>query len=253
MFAEERQRRILTQLRLDGRVAVLTLAAQYGVSEHTIRRDLNSLAGRGHLHKTHGGAVALDTAHLDWNGRVQSLPAAKEAIGAAAATLVQPGATVILDASSTTVALARHLRVRPLTVITNSLEIAAVFGADPGVSLIVTGGVWNASARALRGAAAQEMVRHSRADWAFLGACGLEVRAGVTVTDADDAALKRAMAQSATQVAVLADHSKRGQVVAHWVLGVEALTVLVTDQPWPALTALGVDVRTEPMTPAPSE
>ena len=246
MFAEERRNQILGELMSTGRVEVQALAERYGVSKHTIRRDLSALEGRGHLQKTHGGAVALNTAHLDWQGRATSLPEAKDWIGRRAATLIGPGETVILDASSTTMALARHLKVRPLTVITNSLDIAAVFEQEAGVELIVTGGAWQASARALRGRATREVIRQYRADWTFLGTCALHPRAGVTVTDEEDAQVKRAMVAVGLRTVVLADHSKRDQVVAHLVLLPEELTTVVTDEPWPELEAVGVQVLLSP-------
>ena len=149
---------------------------------------------------------------------------------------------MILDASSTTLALARQLTVRPLTVITNSLDIAALFEQDPGVELIVTGGVWNASARAFHGRATQEAIGQYRADWAVLGTCALHPRGGVTVTDEEDAQVKRAMVSAGLRTVVLADHSKRDQVVAHVVLPPERLATVVTDEPWPELEAVGVQV-----------
>ena len=246
MFAEERQNRILAELRSTGRVEVQVLAERYSVSEHTIRRDLSVLEGRGHLQKTHGGAVALNTAHLDWQGRVTSLPEAKDRIGRRAAMLIGPGETVILDASSTTLALARHLTVRPLTVITNSLDIAAVFEQETGVELIVVGGAWQASARALRGRATREVIRQYRADWTVLGTCALHPRAGVTVTDEEDAQVKQAMVTAGLRTVVLADHSKRDQVVSYLVLMPEELAIVVTDEPWPELEAVGVQVLTAP-------
>ncbi|SMB81715.1 DeoR/GlpR family DNA-binding transcription regulator [Deinococcus hopiensis] len=244
MFAEERQNQILAELKTTGRVEVQVLAGRYGVSEHTIRRDLSALESRGHLQKTHGGAVALATAHLDWQGRATSLPEAKDRIGRRAARLIQSGETVILDASSTTLALARHLTVRPLTIITNSLDIAAVFEQEAEVELIVTGGAWKAPARALRGQATREVIRQYRADWTVLGACALHPRAGVTVTDEEDAQLKRAMVAAGLRTVVLADHSKRDQVVAHLVLRPEELTTVVTDEPWPELEIVGTQVLT---------
>jgi len=246
MFAEERQNQILGELRSIGRVEVQALAARYDVSEHTIRRDLSVLESRGHLQKTHGGAVALDTAHLDWQGRATSLPEAKDRIGRQAATLIEPGETVILDASSTTLALAQHLKVRPLTIITNSLDIAAVFEQEAGVELIVTGGSWRASARALRGQATREIIRQYRADWTVLGTCALHPKAGATATDEEDAQVKRAMVAAGLRTVVLADHSKRDQVVAHLVLPPEELMTVVTDEPWLELEALGVQVLTSP-------
>ena len=242
MFTEERRDQVMKELTRAGRVEVLELARRYGVSEHTIRRDLKSLAERGFLQKTHGGAVALDPARLDWNARALTLPAAKERIGAAAAKLMEPGQTVILEAGSTTLALARQLTVRPVTVITNSLDVAHLFELDDEVTLIVLGGVWNAQARAFGGVAAQQILASYRADWTILGACALHPATGATVVHEDDAVLKRAMVEVGLRTAVLADHSKRDQAAAHLILPTERLELVVTDEPWPELEARGVQV-----------
>ena len=242
MFIEERRDQIMKELTRAGRVEVLELARRHGVSEHTIRRDLKSLAERGFLQKTHGGAVALNPARLDWNARVVTLPAAKERIGAAAAKLIEPGQTVILEAGSTTLALARQLTVRPVTIMTNSLDVARLFEAAAEVTLIVLGGVWDAQARAFRGVAAQQILASYRADWTVLGACALHPATGATVVREDDAVLKRAMVEVGLRTAVLADHSKRGQAAAHLILPTERLELVVTDEPWPELEARGVRV-----------
>lgn len=230
------------ELTLTGRVEVAELSRRHGVSEHTIRRDLRALAERGFLQKTHGGAVALNTTRLDWKIRAKTLPAAKEHIGAAAARLVKPGQTVILEAGSTTLALARQLTARPLTVVTNSLDVAHVFDGLEDVKLVVLGGVWDARARVFRGVAAQHVLASYRADWTVLGACALHVSTGATVVGEEDATLKRAMAAAGLKTMVLADHSKRDQVAAHLVLATARLDLVVTDQPWPDLAARGVQV-----------
>ncbi len=242
MFSEERQEQIRAELTRHGRVEVPELARRYGVSEHTVRRDLNALASRGLLQKTHGGAVSLNTARLDWTTRAETLPEAKERIGRAAAGLVLPGQTVIVEAGSTTLTLARHLAARPLTVITNSLDVAALFADQREVSLVVSGGSWDGAGRAFRGTEALRTVSACRADWTMLGACALHPRTGATVTGEEDAVLKRAMAAAGLRTAILADHSKRDQVAAHLVLPPERLDLVVTDRPWPELAALGVNV-----------
>jgi DeoR/GlpR family transcriptional regulator of sugar metabolism len=242
-FAEERRARILAALREHGRMEVLALARMFGVSEHTIRRDLNQLHAQGELQKTHGGAVMLDSARLSFEGRANLLQHAKDVIARTAAPLIQPGKTVILDASSTTLALARVLTVRPLTVITNSLDIAAVFDRDSTVQLVIAGGTWRPDARALRGAATREQLAVCRADWAVLGACALDVRSGVTATNEDDAALKRAMVAASSRTMVLADHSKHHSVAPFHVAAWSELHTLVTDMSWPEVAQLGIDVR----------
>lgn len=246
MFTQERQNQILAELQQTGRVEVAALAQRYGVSEHTIRRDLRALEQRGHLQKAHGGAVALDTPHLDWPGRAGALPDAKDRIGQIAAALITPGQTLFLDAGSTTLAFARRLMVRPVTVITNSLDIAAVLEGEADVTLIVTGGVWDRASRSFQGTAARETVCRYRADWTILGTCALHQHAGATAIQEDEAAMKREMVAAGLHTMVLADHSKRDVVVAHAILTPAQIGTLVTDQPWPELKALGVRVLTNP-------
>jgi DeoR/GlpR family transcriptional regulator of sugar metabolism len=242
-FAEERRARLLDILRQRGRMEVLELAQMFGVSEHTIRRDLNQLDAEGVLQKTHGGAVMLDSARLGFEARSALLERAKGGIGKTAATLIEPGSTVILDAGSTTLALARALTARPLSVVTNSLDIAVLFDRDPAVQLVLTGGTWTPDARALRGTAAREMLALCRADWAVLGACALDVRAGVTASYEDDAAVKRAMVAAASRTMVLADHSKQGSVAPFHVAAWQQVSLLMTDVHWAEVAQLGVDVR----------
>jgi DeoR/GlpR family transcriptional regulator of sugar metabolism len=239
-FAEERRARLLDMLRQRGRMEVLELARVFGVSEHTIRRDLNQLHAEGVLQKTHGGAVMLDSARLGFEARTALLERAKGGIGKTAATLIEPGSTVILDAGSTTLALARALTARPLSVVTNSLDIAVLFDRDPAVQLVLTGGTWTPDARALRGTAAREMLALCRADWAVLGACALDVRAGVTASYEDDAAVKRAMVAAASRTMVLA---KQGSVAPFHVAAWQQVSLLMTDVHWAEVAQLGVDVR----------
>lgn len=246
MFSQERQKQISEELLRTGRVEVLELARRYGVSEHTIRRDLHALAGHGLLQKTHGGAVSLQTARLDWATRAVTLPDAKQGIGAKAAELIQPGQTVIVDAGSTTLSFVRQLKVRPLTVITNSLDVARQFEDEEEVTLVVSGGEWNARVRAFRGVTAQQVVATFRADWTILGTCALHPRTGATVTNEEDAAFKRSAAAAGLRTIVLADHSKRDQVAAHLVLSPAQLDTVVTDQAWPELESAGVSVLYAP-------
>ena len=233
MFTRERRQEVLLRLQRDGRVEVGALARELGVSEDTVRRDLRALAADGHLQKTHGGAIALDPAHMSWSARESLAAGAKQAIGAAAVQLVRPGQTILLDTGSTVLSLAHALvaarQVRPLTVVTNSLDVVLTLDADPDITVHATGGEWDRRSRFLTGPAAVAGVQRYRADWAFLGTCALDPKAGATSVDARDAAVKVAMAGSAAQVAVLADRTKLNTTATHLVLGPEAIDVLVTD------------------------
>lgn len=231
MFAEERRQRIVDELDRLGRVDVAALADLLGVSPDTVRRDLRSLDGRGALRRTHGGALVPDAARLPWAQRTSVEPDAKTAIGRLAAALVHAGDCVILDAGSTVLELARHLTVRPLRVLTSSLDIAALFAADPDVELALTGGDWDAGSRYLTGSDALATLSARRGDLAFLGACAIDARAGLTSISDRDAAVKRAMITAAARTVVLADRTKLGQVEPHLVAGLDSLVALVTDDP----------------------
>jgi DeoR/GlpR family transcriptional regulator of sugar metabolism len=244
MFTSERQSQILAALRLEGRVEVGELAQQHGVSEHTIRRDLNALEQQGHLQKTHGGAVIINNTQLDWQSRLAVLPASKHQIGTLGASLIQAGQTVILEAGTTTLVLAKSIAARPITIITNSLDIALVYNSQPTVRLLLTGGEWNLESRAFYGAAAQEVLSRHRADWTVLGTCALHPTAGATVTSQNDAAIKRAMLAAGLRHMVLADASKQDTIAAHLVLAVSELDIVVSDKPWNALKKRGVQVLT---------
>lgn len=231
VFARERQARILDELHRHGRVEVGALADVLGVSEDSVRRDLRALSDAGHLQKTHGGAVLLDPARMGWAERADVAAAAKDAIALAAASadLVQPGDTVLLDAGSTVLAFARALQVRPLTVVTHSLDVAVLLEADPEVDLTVAGGQWSRHSRYFAGSATVAALARHRADWAVLGACALDPAAGATSVDAQDADVKVAMTRAARRTAVLADSSKHDSVAPHLVLPPAGIDLLVTD------------------------
>jgi len=230
MFAEERRQAIISILAGESRVEVAELAQRFEVSVDTIRRDLRGLASTGVFRKTHGGAVSLNVGSLDWNGRAKIQHQEKERIGRAAARLVSPRESVMLDAGLTVLALARHLAARPLTVITNSLDVAAQFANDSAVSLVVTGGDWDPTARYLSGAHALEAIGAHRADWVFLGTCALHGEAGMTAHHAPDATMKRAMLAAGLRTVLLADHSKFGSVAPHLVGPISSVHTIVTDR-----------------------
>ena len=241
-FTAERQRRIEEMLRAQGRVEVLELARILQVSEHTVRRDLLALQGQGLLQRTHGGAVTLDTQRLGLGARAAVLADAKAAVGRAAAALVEPGQTVVLDAGSTPLAMARALTVRPLTVITSSLDVAAIFAGDTQVQIALTGGTWQHENRALWGPAAVAMLANCRADWAVPGACAIDATLGVSAPDEADAALKRAMIACARRTLILGDHSKLGNTAPFHVAQWSQVHALLIDEPWTEGEAAGVPV-----------
>jgi DeoR/GlpR family transcriptional regulator of sugar metabolism len=214
MSQATRQSQILEWISQRGECSVDALVERFGVSGMTIRRDLQTLADRGKVIRTHGGAAMAERVSFEFEflKRVQEHAAAKQAIGAAAAAQVRDGESILLDSGATTLALAKCLRgKRGLTVITTSLPIAAQLQFDSQIVVLLLGGYLRATSPDLAGALTEANLETLRADVAFLGAQGID-RDGTVYQDSPELArLIRKMAASATRVFVVADSSKLGR------------------------------------------
>lgn len=253
MNAQQRQRAIVAAVERDGRAAVTELARHHGVTVETIRRDLAALDRAGALRKVHGGAVpapALATPETGVIEREASRSAAKDRIAAraVAALDLRPGATLLLDAGTTTGALARHLpEGLGLTVITDSVLIAAGLAARTDLTVRVLGGLVRGITQAAVGPEALSLLALLRADVAVLGTNGLTSEHGLSTPDPDEAAVKRAMAAAGQRVVVLADVTKIGQEHLVSFADTDDVDLLVTDAALPAplanhLTDTGTEV-----------
>jgi len=231
LFPEERHQRIVELLRQDSRITVTGLTRLLHVSDATIRRDLRELEKKGLIARTHGGAILSERAGFEpsVNQREEQFRAEKERIGRLAASLVQEGETVILDAGTTTIEVARNLRNRTnVTVITNALNICAEL-ARSKVNVILTGGNLRKPTLALVGPLAEANLRRFHVDKAFLGANGISVREGITTPNLTEAETKRRMLEQAKTVIVVADHSKIEKASLVTVASVSEIDVFVTD------------------------
>ncbi|QLQ37749.1 DeoR/GlpR family DNA-binding transcription regulator [Micromonospora robiginosa] len=234
MLARQRQTTILERVRAEGGVRVTELAAEFGVSDMTIRRDLETLHEQGLLAKVHGGATVAGPGSTDEPGfRAKSVrqSAEKTAIAEHAAGLVRPGAAIALSAGTTTAELARRLvDVPALTVVTNSLPVAEILhvGGRPDQTVVLTGGVRTPS-DALVGPLAVAAIAALHLDLLFLGVHGISERAGFTTPNLMEADTNRALVAAADALVVLADHTKWGTVGISSIVGLEAADVLVTD------------------------
>lgn len=215
MFAEDRRHRIKEILLKDGRVRVTDLVTIFKVSDETIRRDLDQLADEGIVQRSYGGAVLADNVQMaiaaipPVHQRTLEFSAEKNSIGQAAAALVEDGQMVIIDAGSTTWNVARHLKnCRDVTVVTNSLVVAQECAKNPNLSIHMIGGRLIPRSMCLVGPQAQVELRRYHAHIAILGATGISPDKGFACTDIFEAETKRAMAESAERVVVVADHSK---------------------------------------------
>jgi DeoR/GlpR family transcriptional regulator of sugar metabolism len=217
MLAQQRQVAILDRVRRTGGVRVSDLAGEFGVSDMTIRRDLEALADRGLLSKVHGGATSAAPGSTDEPGFGAKFPrqrAEKLAIAARAARLVTPGMAVALSAGTTTAELAHRLAAVPaLTVVTNSVPVAEVFhrASRSDRTVLLTGGARTPS-DALVGPLAVAAIRSLHVDLVFLGVHGMTERTGFSTPNLMEAETNRALVDAAERLVVLADHTKWGTV-----------------------------------------
>ncbi len=242
MLAPERQSRILKELQRYEAVRVTDLAAALGVSEMTVRRDIEALDGRGLLRKIHGGATRLarlSAVEPGFASNSDLLPEAKAAIAEEALALVKPGMTVALTGGTTTYRLAAILnRVQGLTVITNSLKAAeALYRLQPdGSKVIITGGERTPS-EALVGPLASAAIRGLNADICFMGIHGIDARRGLTSPNLVEAQTNIAFVASAECLVILADHSKFNVRSLASVAELSDVDTLITDDGVSAATA----------------
>jgi len=230
----QRQERILGEVTRTGGVRVSELTELLGVSDMTVRRDLDTLARRGLVKKVHGGATLPRGGSTDEPGfeakSAQERPA-KDAIARRAAAFVEPGTAVAVTAGTTTHAFAHHLaRVPGLTVVTNSLPVAEVLDASgrPDQTVVLSGGIRTPS-DALVGPVAVRAIRSLHVDWAFMGVHGIHPEAGFTTPNLLEAETNRAVLASARRLVVLADHTKWEVVGLSTIAAIEQASVLITD------------------------
>ncbi len=227
MSSSDRRTRLLARLDEEGRASVDALAHELGVTPSTIRRDLARLSADGTLVRTYGGAAAGSPAP----GRDPLDPqlAAKRAIGAAAAELVQDGQTIAISSGTTALELARRLVDRRLTVITNALDVVGVLLDRPGIELVVLGGVVRPGMHSSLGHLAELALRELRADTLFMGIGALSAEHGLMNDSIPEILTDRALRRASRACVVLADSSKLGAVAPAYVFGIDEVDTLVTD------------------------
>jgi DeoR/GlpR family transcriptional regulator of sugar metabolism len=211
LLAAPRRMKILDWLQEEGSARVSDLRVAFGVSEATIRQDLEKLESDGHVNRQHGGAFLrtlpkqVETLSLQHMENIEK----KRKIGVKAASLVGDGETIILDAGSTTTEVAHNLVGRSsLTVITNALNIALLLGAVPGYAVHMPGGQFKAPTLSLSGDKAADYFQDVLAGKLFLATAGVALDSGLTYPSFADLQLKQAMIKAASHVYLVADSTK---------------------------------------------
>lgn len=229
-FPEERQRLIRERLNVQGRVSAADLAAEFGVSDHTVRRDLGELAEAGLCKRVYGGAVALAAEASDIQQRYGENRERKDQLAAAAVALLQAGQCIFIDAGSTNMAIARALPTElPLIVVTSSPEIAVALMEKPNKEVILLGGRLQPKIGSVLGAAAVQQIERMLFDQCFLGACAIDAEAGLTVFDFEDAELKRALLRQSNSITVAVTNEKIASVARYHIARCSDVTALIVE------------------------
>jgi DeoR family transcriptional regulator, fructose operon transcriptional repressor len=226
--AMDRLRQIEATIRSEGRVRVVDAAVRFGVSEMTIRRDLDVLAEEGVVQRIRGGAVAIGP--QPFAERFSRHVRAKDRIAAKLAPLVGDGGAIGLDASTTLQRLTGHLReVRDLTVVTNGQDTFAALQDKPGVTALLTGGRRDPRTGSLVGPLATRTARELLLRRLFVSAAALNPDQGTSEATLEDAEVKLALADVAAEVVVAVDSSKLDQRAPARALGADQVRILVTE------------------------
>lgn len=208
-----RRQQILNLLEETGTLNVGDLADRFAVSLVTIRKDLDGLESEGLLHRTFGGAVFSHRSRFNRSffERVQMHRQEKRAIAAAALGYIKDGDTIILDAGTTTLALAQLLKeqIKSAFIITCSVPVALEL-SSAGYDILLLGGIVRNKSLALLGREALTILERYRADKAFLGSSGFTAEKGHSTPNPDDAQIKEAIMRVADESYVLVDSSKYG-------------------------------------------
>lgn len=231
LLPEQRRQRLLDLLAIDGKILATAASAVLGVSEDTIRRDLNDLARAGVVRRVHGGALPPGPAVDTFDDRAGERPEAKAALGRVAAGLIRPGEVVLLDGGTTMLAVVAALPPDlRATIITPNLPAAMALMRHPSVEVVVLGGRVDKADQATVGTSVLAALDGLRADLCLLGVCSLDLGTGLGAMDHEEALVKRRMAACATRVAAPVTADKFGTPAPFPVLPLARLDALITER-----------------------
>ncbi|WP_019119873.1 DeoR/GlpR family DNA-binding transcription regulator [Brevibacillus massiliensis] len=234
-LASDRHRAIIDLLEERGTLRVADLSKRFQVTEETIRRDLERLEGEGALLRVHGGAVRNRKEGLEIPAlqREALNREEKRAIGVTAASLVEDGEIIALDASTTCLQLAKHLPDLHLTVLTNSIAVVLELASRENVNVILAGGYFRRESLSLLGVPTENMIEGYHVDKYFFSCHGFDLRRGVSEADELQAQVKKRFISISEQLILLADSSKYNRKSLVRLTGLEKVDKLVTDNKLP--------------------
>ena len=233
MLALERRNLILEKLQEERKVVVGELSQQFGVSEETIRRDLEKLEKEGLATKSYGGAVLNESTSIDmpFNVRKKANTVGKQKVAELAAQLIRDGEHIMLDASSTSVFIAKAIKDKShLTVITNSIEILIELSDVSDWNIICAGGSLREGYLALVGPKTVDGIGNFNADKAFFSCKGMDMERGITDGNEMFSQVKQVMMRSAKETILAVDSSKFGRVAFSKMCDLKEMSAIITDK-----------------------
>lgn len=236
MLNNKRQQQILHLLDENASVRVSELSKSFGVSEATVRRDLDSLHEMGRIQRIHGGAILVERAAPEPPvvHRTNENIAEKQRIGQAAASLVLDGETIFIGSGTTTLEVAKSLVNRQnLTVITNALPVINVLAQSEGISVIATGGLLRLSELSFIGYITDQALHEFRPQKVIMGIRAISLLGGLTNDYLPEVTTDRIIIQSAPEVILVADHTKFGKVSTAFVAPLSSIHKVITDSATP--------------------
>lgn len=236
MTPNPRQLELLEQVQARGTVSVEELAALFGVTLQTVRRDVKLLSDAGMLARFHGGVrvPSSTTENLAYRQRQLLNEAAKQRIARAVAKAVPEGCSLIINIGTTTEAIARELlRHKGLRVITNNLNVAAILSDNTDCEVIVTGGVVRSRDRGIVGEATVDFIRQFKADIGLIGISGIEADGSLRDFDYREVKVAQTIIQHSREVWLAADNSKFNRPAMVEVARLDQVDMLYTDAPPP--------------------
>jgi DeoR family transcriptional regulator of aga operon len=204
----------------------------FGVSTVTIRQDLDFLGNQGLLQKTYGGAIANGEPTLDseFSQRAMDHADQKQKIGARAASIIKPGETILLDAGSTTIEIAKRLPENAdLTVVTCAINVAMEAVKRVGVSVVLCGGALNSRTLSVSGPYVDQALEYFHADRLFLATYSVSIDKGLGERNFSGAQTKRSLLQSAQQITLVCDSSKFGATSPVVIASLDVVQRVITD------------------------
>ncbi len=233
MFALERQKKILETLSKEGAVSVSRLSTELGVTEETVRRDLEKLEKQDSLKRTHGGAVSIDenTYEASLEKRKATNIEAKQKIAKVAAEQIGEGDTIFLDASTTTFFLAKEIKLmRNITVITNSLRVVVELEGCEYIKVISVGGVLSPNQSFVGSLAEKSIEDNFVVSKMFFSSKGITADGGILESNEQECGIKQKMLKNARHKYYLCDKSKMGRVGFVKLVKISDIDFLVCDE-----------------------